>query len=43
MSFGSERNLGVYMCVGQGGTEVCTCLGVRVELRCVHVYGSERA
>jgi len=28
------------MCVGQGGTEVFTFVGVRVELKCVHVYGS---
>jgi len=30
------------MCVVQGGSEVCSCVGVRVELRCVHVDGSER-
>ena len=28
------------MRIGQGGTEVCTCVWVSEELRCVHVYGS---
>jgi len=27
--YGSKRNLGVYMCMGQGGTEVCKCVWVR--------------
>ena len=40
MFCGSGRNLGVYMCMGQKGTEVCTCVWIREELRCVHVYGS---
>jgi len=30
------------MCMGQGGTEVCTCVWVREELRYVYVCGSER-
>ena len=42
------------MCMDQGGTEVCICvwvreelrcvhvLWIREELRCVHVYGSKR-
>ena len=30
------------MCMGQGGTEVCTCVWVREEVRCVNVYGSGR-
>ena len=29
------------MYMGQGGTEVNTCVWIREELRYVHVYGSE--
>ena len=30
----------MYMCMGQGGTEVCTCVCVREEPRFVHVFVS---
>ena len=30
------------MCVGQGETEVCTCVWFREVVRCVHVCGSVR-
>ena len=37
--YGSGRNLGVYMCMGQRGTDVCTCVWMKKGLRCLHVYG----
>jgi len=40
--YGSGRNCSMYMCMGLRGTEVCTSVWDRKELRCVHVYGSGR-
>ena len=32
----------MYLCMGQGGTEVCACVWVRKDMTCVQVYGSGR-